>query len=304
MNSAVLRSAAMALLAAGLGFVAAAANAEAPRRSSWSDTWNQPQSPVPIFGNSYYVGTRGLSAVLITSEAGHVLLDGDLPESVPHLIANVRALGFDPTQIKFILNSHAHFDHAGGIAELQQLTGATVISSASGAAALRKGRGGTDDPQYTLADTFPAVADVREFEDGEVLRVGGIALQVHFTPGHTPGGTSWTWQSCEADRCLQLVYADSLNAVSSEDFRYSGDPRYPTASEDLKRSIARLQNMKCDILISAHPEASGFWEKIERRQAGDRDALVAANACRLYAQAASKRFAARLDRERSVPPMK
>jgi metallo-beta-lactamase class B len=277
----------------------ALAGSAQPKRSVWSDAWSQAQEPVRIFGNTYYVGTRGLSSVLITSEAGHVLIDGTLPETVSQLLANIRAIGFDPADIKFILNSHAHFDHAGGIAELQKFTGATVVSSASGAAALRGGRGGTDDPQYDLGDTFPAAANLQILADRDTLQLGSITLQIHYTPGHTPGGTSWTWQSCEASRCVQLVYADSLNAVSSESFRYSGDARYPNAGSDLQQSINRIRDLRCDVLISAHPEASQLWEKVERRKSGEREALIAPGACRAYAEGARQRFDARLEKERT-----
>jgi metallo-beta-lactamase class B len=276
-----------------------AMGAEAAQQFTGRDLWSQPQEPVRLYGNTYYVGTRGLSSVLITSNAGHVLIDGDLPETVPQILANVRQLGFEARDIKFILNSHAHFDHAGGIAELQKVTGAKVISSASGAAALERGAGGQDDPQYTLRDTFPAVAEVDVLEDGGTLELGDLALTVHYTPGHTPGGTSWTWQSCEQNRCLNLVYADSLNAVSSDDFKYSGDPRYPRAADDLKKSISRIERLPCDILISAHPEGSDLWTKVERRRAGQSDALIAKDACRTYAEAGRKRLESRLAKERS-----
>lgn len=286
-------------VALAIGAVAIVAHgADAPKRSVSSDTWNQPQQPLRIYGNTFYVGTRGLSAVLVTSDAGHVLIDGDLPESVPQIAANIKSLGFELDDVKFILNSHAHFDHAGGIAELQKLTGATVISSPSGAAALMQGRGGQDDPQYTLGDTFPAVARVESLADGEKLTLGKTALTIVYTPGHTPGGTSWTWQSCEKDRCLDMVYADSLNAVSSDDFRYSADARYPRAAADLRASIARMRELPCDILVSAHPEGSDFWGRVDRRNAGEADALIAPDACRRYADGAQQRFEVRLEKEK------
>ncbi len=272
--------------------------ADEPKKNVWPESWTQPRDAVRLFGNTYYVGTRGLTAVLIASADGHVLIDGSMPESAGLILANVRKLGFSPTDIKYILNSHAHLDHSGGIAEIQKASGAIVLSSPAGAAALRRGRGGPDDPQYSSIEPFPAVANVRELSEGQSINVAETSLTVHYTPGHTPGGTSWSWRSCEESRCLSFVYADSLNAVSADDFRYSGDARYPAAAKDLSASIEKIAAMPCDVIVSAHPEGSDLFEKIARREAGTADALIDPNGCRRYAEAAKKRLAERLERER------
>jgi metallo-beta-lactamase class B len=178
--------------------------------------WNRPQKPFRIFGNTYYVGTHNLSSILITSDAGDVLIDGDLPESAEQIVANIRSLGFRIEQVKIIVNSHVHFDHAGGIRELQRLSGARVYASPWTAAVMRTGAVARDDPQYGLTSPISPVKNVTELQDGETLKLGQIELTAHMTPGHTPGGTSWTWQSCEANVCYGMVYADSLkNGVSS-----------------------------------------------------------------------------------------
>ena len=265
---------------------------------SWPRSWYERAAPVHVYGNTYYIGTRGLSAVLIASPEGHVVIDGTVPEAASQLLGNIRELGFDTSDIKYVLNSHAHFDHSGGIAAIQEASGATVLSSPAGVAALSKGRGGPDDPQYTVITPFPAVANTRVLPDRGSIEIGSTKITVHYTPGHTPGGTSWTWRSCEQERCLDLVYADSLNAVSADDFRYSGDPRYPNAAADLRASIARIEALACDIVISAHPEGTGFWEKVGRRKNGEADALIDTNGCRTYARGARERLDARLDKER------
>lgn len=156
-----------------------------------------PQQAFRIYGNTYYVGTHGLSSVLIASEGGHVLIDGALPESAPLIAANIRSLGFRIQDVKLILNSHAHFDHAGGIAELQRLSGARVAASRWTADVMKKGEVPRDDPQFGALRPIARVARVETFEDGETLRAGSLAVTAHLTPGHTPGGTSWTWRSCE-----------------------------------------------------------------------------------------------------------
>jgi metallo-beta-lactamase class B len=156
--------------------------------------WNAPQAPFRISGNTYYVGPHGLSSILITSEAGHVLIDGALPESARQIAENIHVLGFRIEDVKLILNSHIHFDHAGGIAELQRRSGAQVLASAWSAAVMTKTGLARDDPQYGLIPPIPLVANVRTFSNGETIHVGPIAVAAHSTPGHTPGGTSWTWK--------------------------------------------------------------------------------------------------------------
>ncbi len=256
--------------------------------------WNAPRDPVRIYGNTYYVGTNGLSAILVTSPEGHVLIDGALPESAPRIRANVEALGFRMEDVKLILNSHAHFDHSGGVAALQRASGATVAASPSSARVLERGRPGADDPQYAelLPLPMPRVKSVRVIGDGETLRVGPLALTAHFTPGHSAGGTTWTWASCDAGRCLTLVYADSLTPVSEEGYRFSESTRYPAVLTDFARSYTVLENLSCDILLTPHPEASNLFERVEKGM------LVDTTACARYADAARQRLAQRLESER------
>ncbi|CAM5230069.1 subclass B3 metallo-beta-lactamase [Rhodanobacter lindaniclasticus] len=259
-------------------------------------SWSQPRQPFHIYGNSWYVGTQGLSAILITSPQGHVLIDGTLPANAPQIEANIRALGFRLRDVKLILNSHAHFDHAGAIARLAHDSGATVAASAAGAKELRSGGNDPDDPQYGMATHYPAVASVQVVADGAAVRVGPIAVTAHYTPGHTPGSTSWTWRSCEKEQCVALAYVDSLTALSRDGFRYSDDPARVAA---FRRSFATVAALPCDILVTPHPEASGFMQKIAARdRKHDSAALIDTDACRAYAAAAEPRFEARLAEER------
>jgi len=262
--------------------------------------WNQTQPPFRIFGNAWYVGVRGLSAVLLTSKEGHVLIDGDLPESAPKIGASIRALGFRPEDVKLILDSHPHYDHAGGIAELARLSGARVLASRRGAAVIRQGRSGPDDPQYGILLRFPPWPQTGTFEDGEVLHVGPIAVTAHLTAGHTPGGASYTFSACEQARCLNVVYADSLNPVSAAGFRFTGSADYPDALADFERSFAVLSTVPCDILVTAHPDASGFWERYDRREKGGaQDSFVDPAACKRYVETARERLRRRIAEERA-----
>ncbi|HEX6106970.1 MAG TPA: subclass B3 metallo-beta-lactamase [Gemmatimonadales bacterium] len=259
--------------------------------------WTAPPRPFRVFGNTWYVGTHGLTALLVTSDEGHVLLDAGLPESAPLVLANVRTLGFRVEDIELILNSHAHYDHAGGIAAIRRASGARVAASPASAAMLRRGATGPDDPQHGIALAFPPADEVEAIADGDTVRVGPLALTAHFTGGHTPGGTSWSWRACEGERCLDLVYADSQTPVSADDFSFTRSATYPTAIADFERGFAVLERLRCDVLLTPHPGAAGLWERLEAREAGDADALVDAEGCRRYAALGRKRLAARVAAE-------
>lgn len=239
-----------------------------------------------------------MSALLVTSDQGHILLDGALPQSAPLIIRNIAALGFRIEDVKLIVNSHAHDDHAGGIAQLQRASGATVAASALAARALRAGLVGPDDPQYKAdgPHRFPKVAQVTEVADGGVLRVGALAITAHLTPGHTTGGTTWSWQSCENGRCLDVVYADSLNAMSQDGFRFLGSATAPDRAPSFRASIDKVAALKCDVMIAVHPGFSDVMEKHAARTSGN-NPFIDPGACRRYAADAHERLADRLKRE-------
>jgi metallo-beta-lactamase class B len=259
--------------------------------------WNKPHPAFRIYGNTYYVGTDGLSSVLITSPTGHVLIDGALAESASRIVANIRSLGFRIEDVKLIVNSHVHFDHAAGIAELQKLSGARVAASQWTADVMKKGAVPRDDPQFGTIVPIARVARVETLKDGDTLTAGALNITAHFTPGHTPGGTSWTWQSCESARCLNLVYADSLTPAAADGFKFSRRKEYPNA-EDFERSFSFLETAPCDILITPHPDASGLWNRLERRTSNP-DALIDPTACRVLAETSRERLKQRLATESS-----
>ena len=262
------------------------------------EEWNAPREPFRVFGNTYYVGTEGLSIILIASREGLILLDAGLPQSAERIDASIRKLGFDTADIRLILNSHAHYDHAGGIAALQRVSGAKVGASREGAGAIENGGPLRDDPQfaYGASGRFPRVKRVQVIRDGEVLSVGDVAVTARFTPGHTPGGTTWTWRACEAERCLDLVFADSLNPVSAPGFSFGGTPGGPPGAEaTLRQSIARVAALPCDILLTVHPENSALANASARDNPAS---LVDPQACRAYADRMTQRLEQRLEEER------
>jgi metallo-beta-lactamase class B len=194
------------------------------------DNWNQPQDPFRVHGNTWYVGTKGLSSILIESDEGLILIDGGLPQSAALIEANIRNLGFDAHDVKAILVSHAHYDHVGGLAALQRLTGANVYASQAALRPLTTGRLVEDDPQY-VADSdegsFPPVRQVVAVDDG--------------------------------------VYADSLTAVSAQGFKFTSSG----VGDEIAASAGKVGDLDCDILLTPHPFFFGMDEKLERIDQGN-----------------------------------
>lgn len=256
------------------------------------DAWNAARPPFKLFGDSHYIGPEGLSVVAIDTGAGVILIDGGLPQSVEGIIAGLKSIGRDVRDVKYIAVSHPHYDHAGGVAALSRLSGATVLSTAAGTDALKRGNVPKDDPQAGYGDfmKFPPVSNLRALADGETITLGDTRLIAHATPGHTPGGASWSWRDCEDERCIDLVFADSLNPVSHDDFRFGDDPQEVAI---FRSSIAKVRALSCDLLVSAHPSQSQLFERL------DRDAVIDADACRDYADVATQRLDERLASERT-----
>ena len=267
------------------------------------EAWNQPQKPFKVVGNTWYVGTRELSALLVTTPQGHILLDAALPQSAGLIRKNIEALGFKVGDIRYILNSHAHWDHAGGIAELQAASGATVLASQSGVDVMKAGTVGPDDPQYDAAEPvhMPPVAKLKAVEDQQRISIGGTTVTAHMTPGHTPGSTTWSWQSCEAGKCHDVVYADSLTPVSLGDFRFTGGNGRPDISASFREAIERLARLKCDVVVSTHP---GFTDTLDKLAATTpaRNAFIDPQGCQRYAAQARARLDKRIATERAGQP--
>ena len=253
----------------------------------WDD-YGKPAPPVRIFGNTYLVGTCGISSILITDPAGDILIDGGTEEDADLIAENIVALGFRLTDVKYILHSHEHFDHVGGIAKLQRLTGAQLVASAGARAALNSGIPSTGDPQAALKQTFPPAHVDRIVTNGEQIRLGNTVVIAMATPGHTPGALTWHWGSCQGGICRQIVYADSLTPVSSEAYRFSDHPLYLSA---FRTSIASVAALDCDILLTPHPSASDMVSRLLHAQMED------PNACHAYAASLTRQLDDRLAKE-------
>ncbi len=256
------------------------------------DGWSDPAPPARIFGNTYYVGTCGISVLLVTSPKGHVLIDGATAEAVPAILANIRALGFKPRDVKMIVGSHEHIDHMGGFAALKAATGAAILVREPARPVLESGKPDVGDPQAgILSDMAPVKVDKTIREAGELgyFQVGGFRLDAVATPGHTAGGTSWTWRECEKRRCLTFAYVDSLTAIARDGYRFTD---HPERVAPFRATFARVAAMKCDILVTPHPGFSNLFERLAGRAP-----LVYPDACKGLATAMALRLDARLAKE-------
>ena len=224
-------------------------------------SWNMPVEPFSIAGNIYYVGASDVTSYLITSPNGHILLDSGFLETVPQIKANIVTLGFRVEDVRVIINSHAHYDHAGGIAELKRVTGAKFYASDADAKLLASG--GKGDPNFGDRFPFEPVEADRTFRDGWKFSVGGVTMTANVTPGHTKGCTSWTTTVKDQRRTLNAIFVCSVTAPG---YKLVGNKDYPEIANDYEATFKRLRSMKIDIFLSSHANAFEMADKTERRK--------------------------------------
>lgn len=261
-------------------------------RCEGRDGWSDAAPPTRIFANVYDVGSCGIVALLITSDAGHILIDGTTAEAAPGIADNIRALGFRLKDVRILLTSHEHLDHVGGISALQRMTGAKLYALAAAKGPLESGLAGPGDPQAGLNPPFPGAHIDQVVVDGAVVRLGPLALIAHATLGHTPGSTSWTWRSCDGDTCHAIAYVDSLAAISADDYRFADHPAYLSA---FRATLDRVAALPCDLLVTPHPGASNFYERLAGKAP-----LVDPQGCVRYAASARTWLNKKLAREKGA----
>lgn len=267
---------------------AGAADAPLPQLQAYTvePSWLQPMAPLQIADHTWQIGTQELTALLVQTPEGAVLLDGGMPQMAGYLLNNLQQRGLAPADLRLILLSHAHADHAGPVAELKRRTGARVAANAESAVLLA--RGGTDDLHFGERFIYPPATADRIVMDGEVVTLGGVSFTAHFMPGHTPGSTAWTWTDTRDGKPLRIAYADSLSAPG---YQLQNNPRYPHLVEDYRRSFATVRALPCDLLLTPHPGAS-HWDYAAGSKAGSN-----ALGCTAYADDAEKKFDAQLSRQ-------
>jgi metallo-beta-lactamase class B len=222
--------------------------------------WNQPVKPFKIIGNVYYVGAANVSSFYIKTSAGAILLDGGLPETAPVIEKSIADLGFSIQDVKILLNSHAHYDHCGGLAALKKASGARMLASEPDARVLVSGQG-----QF---GAFPGVRVDRIIKDAETVKLGGVMLTAHLTPGHTKGCTTWTMPVTESGKTYQVVFYCSTSVVD----KLVNNAAYPNIVSDYEHSFAELRKLPCDVFLAPH---AGFFHLEEKRRALERGKLDA-----------------------------
>ncbi|TZG24159.1 subclass B3 metallo-beta-lactamase [Sphingomonas montanisoli] len=255
----------------------------APVSADFAKQWLTPQTPIKVFGRTYLVGYDGLTVALIKTDDGLVLIDGAVPQAVRGIEANIRTLGFDIKDVKYILSTEPHYDHAGGIAALQRDSGARVVSSIPAAAELRTGKGSASDPQASWLSTYPGVPKVLGLRDGMTIRIGGMTIRAVATPSHTAGSMSWTWKDCEGDVCKNIVFGSSLSPTAAPDWKYSDRKHAPWVAT-FRATLTKVRKLPCDILFSAHPMQSGGDEKYAAfTKSSDPNPYIDPASCSAYA---------------------
>lgn len=224
-------------------------------------SWNQPVTPFRMIGNIYYVGASDVTSYLIVTPKGLILLDGGFAETAPQVEANIRTLGYKLSDVKILLNSHAHYDHAGGLAELKRMTHATFEASAADSVLLANG--GKGDFSFGDKHPYAPVRADRILQDGDRVELGGTTMTTHLTPGHTKGCTTWTMQVMEDGKPHDVVF---LCSVSILDYSLVNNPAYPGIATDFTRTFATLKSLPCDVFLGAHGRYYGLQEKMARMQ--------------------------------------
>lgn len=284
-----MHPAALALLSLLACCAAGAAETPLPPSQAYQtpDAWRQPVAPLRIADHTWQIGTAGITALLVKTDSGAILIDGGLPQAADMLLAHMRALGVAPGDLKLILSSHAHGDHAGPLAAISRATGAQVVNSAESAVLMA--RGGSDDIHFGDEILYPPAQTDRIVHDGEIVALGQMRLTAHFIPGHTPGSTAWTWDDIRDGKPVRIAYVDSLTAPG---YRLIGNPRYPRIVEDFRRSFDTVRALPCDLLLSPHADASG-WNFADAANPHPKPTT-----CRAYADTAQKALDAQIAKQR------
>ena len=262
-----------------------------------SPGWTKPFPPFRIAGNLYYVGSEELAAYLITTPDGNILINSNL-ESSPKLIKkNVEALGFKFSDIKILLISHGHFDHAAGSAAIKRLTGAKYEVMDGDVRVVESG--GRNDFQFARDKSmwFPPAHVDRVLHDGDTVFLGGTVLTAHKTAGHTMGTTTWTMDVHESAKTLHVVIVGSPNVLSS--YKLVGNKVYPAIANDFRRQFIVLKSLPCDIFLGSHGSYFGLQSLYQRIKSRDPDPYSSPNGYQSYVSERQAAFEVTLKRQQA-----
>lgn len=225
-------------------------------------SWSAPREPYRIIDNVWYVGTQGIGVYLVTTNKGHFLIDGATEDGADVVAANIEKLGFNLRDVRYIVETHAHFDHVGGLAKLKALTGAEVVASAADKPALESGRHVGDNENGTAS--FPAVKVDRIIGEGGTVTLSDTTLMAHMTPGHTVGATSWTMTAIDNGKPVRVLFFGSTTVAGNV---LVGNQTYPHIVRDYRISFDRLATLSVDVFLANHPFFADLDAKHEQQKA-------------------------------------
>ncbi|WP_229954635.1 subclass B3 metallo-beta-lactamase [Parasphingorhabdus litoris] len=236
-------------------------------------SWYAAVEPFQIIGEKgagvYYVGTRGLAMFFIPTQDGHIVIDGGMPDQGPLVAESISKLGYDPKDIKILLNSHAHLDHSGGLADLKAMSGAQMIASEGDRSALEGGFYlGSEETEFLYA---PPVKVDRIIADGETVSHGGVTLTAHLTPGHSRGCTTWTMDVVQGGKTYEVLFFCSATVAAN---RLVSPPQYEGIVDDYRTTFDKTRDWTPDIFLANHPGFFGMKKKREQQKAGNALAFV------------------------------
>ena len=257
--------------------------------------WNKPGPPHRVIGNVYYVGTNEIAVFVVTTPRGHILIDAAFDQSIPIIKAGMKTLGLRYEDIKLLLTSQAHYDHAAGLARVKRETGARLEAMAEDAPVLEAG--GRGDFRFGDELTFPPVKVDRLLEDGDRIELGGATLIARHTPGHTKGATTFTATVEEAGKQYNVVFAASLTVNPGTVL--VNNPKYPALVSDWEKTFRLMKSLPADVWVSGHTGLFDMAGKAAR--AGERpNRYIDPAGYRRFVENAEARFRKLLSEEKST----
>jgi metallo-beta-lactamase class B len=290
MNSQRKSGAGAMRIALVFAFAIVVAGVAAGQANDLGRSMNQPVLPFHIIGNIYYVGASDITSYLIVTPAGDILIDGGFVETAPQIEKNIATLGFKLTEVKFILNSHAHLDHAGGIAELRRLSGAQFVAMDG------------DVPALTAGTAYPAAPPDRVIHDSDTVVLGGVTITAHLTPGHTRGCTTWTMAAQDGGKTYNVVFVGSATVLPQYKLidRPGAPATYPGIEPDYEKTFRVLKSIPCDVFLAAH---GTFYSLTQKREAMSKNPaqnpFIDPTGYQAYIVRADGAFQAELQKERA-----
>lgn len=226
--------------------------------------------PLRIVGNLYYVGDNDLASYLVVTSKGDILINTGFEYSVPEIQSRVRTLGFQPKDIKILLVTHAHSDHAAGQAKMKKLTGAKMFAMREEVELLETG--GKTDYLFGSSGWFPPVKVDRVLVDGEKIELGGSIITAYLHPGHTKGSTSFAMEIPEAGKTYRVLVANLGNINDGTVLLHN--PKYPRIIQDYGRTFQAQKELSCDIFLTSHAGQFGLLSKWRPGDVYDPDRFV------------------------------